>query len=205
MKLKSNNVGCAMILAGMFAGVVLAAVLPLTMLYIRNRHSGMDSTYRLPLSATWGVVFLILIGLNLVSFLKVATLRRFVALNEGSSIARLLTRIQVASVQLTVASLGAFVSLCVCLATSNRSYYSDPGCYLDWDDIIFRSARLFLLYGTIISVWFVQGPIMCLVSKTASTELTRGVIVHAANNKTNSSKDHEKQRRSAIIRPTLEV
>jgi hypothetical protein len=207
MKLKSNNVGYAIVLAGVFAGIVFAAVLPLTMLFIRNSHSGVSTVYRIPLSATWGVAFLILIVLNVVTLVRVSIVRRSPALNDRSPIPRLLVRIQIAAVQLIVASIGSVLSLTVCLALGTRVYYSDPRCYLDWDDILFRSARLFLLYGTTICVWFVQGPVMILVSKTASSRSGSSDLRLMPNGNMNSSnsmvrdKQNQSQRNSNSPRP----
>jgi hypothetical protein len=165
VRLQKSNVVTVATTSVLLSVVAVAVVLPLTLLLISGNRANSAIFYMTPLSGILGVLFGICGVLSLATCIQVELLKRQAAVRRALPIYGVLVKIQIAAVQLAFAAFGVVLCLGVFPVQATRRYYDDPRAALDPDDILVRCARMFLIYGAAICLWFVQGPVMRLAMK----------------------------------------
>jgi len=171
IRMRSSRVLLIIVFSVVFTIITLGVQLPLSLVSISNYRGVSSGILAKDVAIAWIVILTAILGVNLAALIKVSMLYNSTR-NSSSTcpdrrgrqtiIHKLLRRIQVAAVQLCFASIATMVSFCVfgfLRLAPPRIYYSDPRCFWDYQNLVWRFGRLFVLYGCTVCVWFVFEPV----------------------------------------------
>jgi hypothetical protein len=102
----------------------------------------------------WSVVNFFVIILNILALIRVTKARRNSS-HLDQRIDKLMSRIQITSVQLIILAVATVILLSYFDERLRRGFYSQPDCYLDGSDVAIRLARATLLYNCALALWFI--------------------------------------------------
>jgi ABC-type glycerol-3-phosphate transport system permease component len=103
----------------------------------------------------WGTICALTVVLTLTAGYKVSRVRKQYDSRASESqkrISNALTRIQRTSLQLVTADLVTLVFMIIGSFRTRRTLYSDPKCYVDYTDVVFRMSILISIYMSHIAV-----------------------------------------------------
>jgi hypothetical protein len=103
----------------------------------------------------WAVVHSFAIILNIAALIRVTQARRNSS-GQNQRIDKLMSRIQVTSVQVILFSVATVILLAYFDERLRRGFYSQPDCYLDGSDLAIRLGRATLLYNCAVALWFIR-------------------------------------------------